>query len=219
MFSPPRSLHIESFEPPATGARWALATIGGKTIGFNLALEMGREGSYTRHVLISGEKAGKAYYDGSTRWDAVFILRETIDATLALTYLTNIPRGAVCYIDGEIHDMLLGKIFLLSKSHSLTVIWAGPNASLGKQEIDGIFFPATYPETKESQEIVDILKLKMGSVDISSILKELRASGAVLQWSKWGETSTVGSLYWNYEGVEKKLDVDTMKRAIMAIIS
>jgi hypothetical protein len=213
------SLRIEAFEAPQTGARWALPKIGGKTIDFDLALEMGRDKPYTRHVLVTNEKAGKAYYDGSLRWDAVLLIKENVDATLALTYLTNVPKGALCYIDGDIHDALLAKILSLSKSHSLTVLWACTNATIGKHDIDGIFFPRMYPETKESQEIVEILRAKMGTVEIGSILKELRASKAVLQWSKWGETSNVGSLYWNYEGSEKRLDVDLMKKAILGFIS
>ena len=216
------SLRIEAFEPPGGGAKWALPVIGEKVVGLEQALEMGRDGGkYSRQVLISMEKGGRAYYEGSVKWDAVFMIKESVDAQLALTYLTNMGRGGLCYIDAAKVDMseaLLTKILGLSKSHGLTVLWSCNKSVLGKHDVDGIFFPEVYPETRESKEVEEILRGKMGTVDIGTILKELRASNAVLQWSKWGEPNNIGSLYWNYQGSEKKLDGDSLRRAILSVL-
>jgi hypothetical protein len=149
-----------------------------------------------------------------------------VDATLALTYLANIGKGVACVLEGQqLPEALLGRVLQMNRLHGHTILWICSPGALMKHDVDGIFFPAVYPETKEGHEVVDILKAKMGAgrvqeLDIGTILKEMRASRALLQWSKWGEPSTVGSLYWNYEGaVTKKLDIESVRRAVLGIFS
>lgn len=218
------SVRIESFEAPSVGARWGCPRICDKAIDVHLAFEMGRDGaSYSRKVLITGEKAGGLFYSAATDWDACFIIRDTLDATLALTYLAHM-KGACCVLDGStgLSDAIIVKVLSMSKSHGITVLLYCQKSAALKYDVDGLFFPAVYPDTKESQEVVELLRGKMGGAkvaefDIDTILKEMRASRALLQWSKWGEPNHIGSLYWNYEGVQKKMDVETMRRAILGV--
>lgn len=217
------SVRIESFEAPSTGARWAIPKIGDKAVELDLAFEMGRDGSaYTRKILITSEKAGRPFYSGATSWDAFFHIQDNVDATLALTYLANM-KGSACVLDGNLPEALVVKVLGMYKSHGITVLWYCAKAAILKYDVDGVFFPAIYPETKERHDVVEILRAKMGAaklaeVDIETVLKEMRASKALLQWSKWGDPNHIGSLYWNYEGVEKNLDIQTVRRAILGIL-
>jgi hypothetical protein len=138
-------------------------------------------------------------YDGSSvtwlqrmKWDAVFILKDSSDIRLALTYITNCSKPVRVVWFGEPSAQV--KVHL-SKCEGLTLIGLGLSAPVG--EWDAVF----WSHDVSTHVIESTLNSNMGPVttgkyNLDSVLKEIRGSELGLVWSSIGESDKKGSLYW-----------------------
>ena len=127
------------------------------------------------------------------KWDALFILRESQDLRLALTYVIHATRPTRLVWAGQEQQQVIQQ---LVKCESLTTIGLG---SQNPQSVDwqAIFWTSDVePETVEP-----VLHGRLGiyvteKYRVKSVLKEIQTSELGLVWSSIGESDKKGSLYW-----------------------
>ena len=120
------------------------------------------------------------------QWDAVFRIRDTQDLRLAMTYIQNVSVKPVRVVwIGDEPPMPV-----LSFMQKQEVTFLVGSISVPRGSWSAIFWHSSADE----KEIQDGLQNRPGSqINLSQVLKELRAVSAGLVWSCIGET---GSLYW-----------------------
>jgi hypothetical protein len=120
------------------------------------------------------------------QWDAVFRIRDTQDLRLAMTYIQNVSVKPVRVVwIGDEPPMPI-----LSFMQKQEVTFLVGSTSVPRGSWSAIF----WHNSADEKEIQDGLQNRPGSqINLSQVLKELRAVSAGLVWSCIGET---GSLYW-----------------------
>ena len=128
------------------------------------------------------------------KWDAIFILRESSDLRLALTYVTNCIRP-VRLVWSATSEPTSQVFQVISKCEGLTLIGIGLEPV--STEWNAIFWTHdTIPDTIEKSMNARVGAQATGKYNISSVLKEIRASDLGLVWSSIGESDKRGLLYW-----------------------
>jgi len=130
------------------------------------------------------------------KWDAVFVIRESTDLRLALTYVTNCARPVrLVWSGGEPSSQVFQ---VLSKCEGLSVIGVGTNI-VPKQlsEWHAIFWTHDTSVDTIDTTLVQLMGAQVtGKYNIPSVLKEIRGSDLGLVWSSIGESDKRGSLGW-----------------------
>jgi hypothetical protein len=127
------------------------------------------------------------------KWDAVFVIRESIDMRLALTYVIHASRPTRLVWAGHEQQQVIQQ---LVKCESLTTIGLG-SQNPQSSEWQAIFWTSDVePETVEP-----VLHGRLGiyvteKYRVKSVLKEIQTSELGLVWSSIGESDKKGSLYW-----------------------
>lgn len=131
------------------------------------------------------------------KWDAVFVLRDGTDLRLALTYVTNCARPVrlVWACSSEPTSQVFQ---VISKCEGLTLIGIGRDSTtVTSNEWHAIFWTHdTGADTIESTLNSRVGAQATGKYNISSVLKEIRASDLGLVWSSIGESDKRGFVYW-----------------------
>jgi hypothetical protein len=138
------------------------------------------------------------------KWDAVFIIKDSSDLRLALTYVTNCSKPVrVVWGSGEPSAQVLNH---LSKCEGLSLIGIGLTSP--QMEWEAVFWTYDISSDMIETALVNRMGTNMASkYNISSVLKEIRGSELGLVWSAIGESDKKGSLYWfdPSEGTTDKL--------------
>ena len=147
-----------------------------------------------RKVLFIQEGNVNAVWLLRMKWDATFILRESQDLRLALTYVIHSTRPTrLVWAGGEPSAQVMQQLL---KCDGLSIVGLG-QTNPQSSEWDGIFWTAD-----TTQEAVEpVLHARIGShrteqYHIKSVLKEIQASELGLVWSSIGESDKKGFLYW-----------------------
>jgi len=128
------------------------------------------------------------------KWDAIFIVKDSSDLRLALTYVTNCAKPVrLVWASGEPSMQVLNH---LSKCEGLSLIGLGSMAPK-LADWDAIFWTHdTNNDMIESALLPRMGSAETGKYNISSVLKEIRGSELGLVWSSIGESDKKGYLYW-----------------------
>ena len=144
-----------------------------------------------RRVLVMYDSSSVSWLQ-RMKWDAVFILKDSSDIRLALTYIANCSKPVRVVWFGEPAPQVKAH---LVNCEGLSLIGLGVSAPQG--EWDAVF----WTHDVNTNVIESTLKNNMGPVtagkyNLDSVLKEIRGSELGLVWSSIGESDKKGSLYW-----------------------
>ena len=163
-------------------------------VGSRLAL-VGQEVAHRgRKVLFLQEGNLHAPWLLRMKWDAVFVLRESQDLRLALTYVIHATRPTrLVWAGSEPQQQVIQQ---LVKCESLTTI------GLGSQNPQSVDWQAIFwTNDMEPETVEPVLHARLGiytteKYRVKSVLKEIQTSELGLVWSSIGESDKKGSLYW-----------------------
>lgn len=186
-------IHLEGFESSIRGKRvWIVGEelLALRRLNLSVSENLGR--GRTVCVIDSHHTLPKSFQKFS--WDAIFKLKDQQDLRLALTYITNATKPIhVVWVGEEMSTQVFQKL----SDVNTTVIGLGSRTTLPLQPWNAIFFP----QDMNSQQIEEMLvsrvgPMKLKSMNLRSILPELKTAKASLVWSTIDETERAGSLYW-----------------------
>jgi hypothetical protein len=125
-------------------------------------------------------------------WDAIFHIKDNVDLRLAITYVTNAAKPMRVVWCGEEPNTAVMKAIMVPE-----VTFLGYGSTHLKGDWNAIFFTGEV----EPSKIEDVLVYKMGSaklasLNLKSVIPELRAAKAGLVWSSIGESEKSGAVYW-----------------------
>jgi hypothetical protein len=186
-------IHLEGFESSVRGKKvWIVGdeSLALRRLNLSVSENLGR--GRTVCVLDSHRTLPKSFQKFA--WDAVFKLKDQQDLRLALTYITNATKPIhVVWVGEEISAQVLQKLL----DPAISVIALGSRTHVPIQPWNAIFFPSDM----NSQQVEEMLISRVGpsglkTMNLRSILPELRTAKASLVWSNIDETERSGSLYW-----------------------
>jgi len=186
-------IHLEGFESSIRGKKvWIVGdeSLALRRLNLSVTENLGR--GRTVCIIDSHHALPKSFQKFS--WDAIFKLKDQQDLRLALTYITNATKPIhVVWVGDEISQQIFQKL----NDTSTTVIGVGSRSHVPLQQWNVIFFP----HDMISQQIEEMLLSRVGqnklrSMNLRSILPELKTAKASLVWSTIDETERAGSLYW-----------------------
>jgi len=186
-------IHLEGFESSIRGKKvWVIGdeSLALRRLNLSVSENLGR--GRTVCVLDSHRALPKSFQKFS--WDALFKLKDQQDLRLALTYITNATKPIhVVWVGEEVSTQVLQKLL----DPSITLIALGSRTHIPVQPWNAIFFPSDM----NSQQVEEMLISRVGpsglkTMNLRSILPELRTAKASLVWSNIDETERSGSLYW-----------------------
>ena len=149
-----------------------------------------------RKVLFLNEGSAQPFAPWLLRmkWDAVFVIHDTSDLRLGLTYVTNAARPVrLVWAGGEPNQQVFAA---LARTEGLSILGFGlahPNS----QDWDAVFW--THDTTLESIEPCLHYRLGPATTDqynLRHVLREIAANEVGLVWSRIGDKDRRGSLYW-----------------------
>lgn len=186
-------IHLEGFESSIRGKKvWVIGdeSLALRRLNLSVSENLGR--GRTVCILDSHRTLPKSFQKFA--WDALFKLKDQQDLRLALTYITNATKPIhVVWVGEEISAQVLQKLL----DPAITVIALGSRTHVPIQPWNAIFFPSDM----NSQQVEEMLISRVGpsglkTMNLRSILPELRTAKASLVWSNIDETERSGSLYW-----------------------
>lgn len=125
-------------------------------------------------------------------WDAVFRIKDTQDIRLALTYMTNATKPiTVVWVGEEMPPAVFQRL------GDATIFALGGRSYIPKGSWDVLFFPSEL----QAQHVEEMLVTRMGpakikTMNLRSVLAELRTAKASLVWSKIDDPDAGGYVYW-----------------------
>jgi hypothetical protein len=143
----------------------------------------------------------------SLQYDAIFQIKDSMDWTLALTYITYSPKPLLIVVeDTPIPDGLWGK---LNKTVTLVNI-SHIQQQQNFKPYDAVFFaPVDESSTQYADFIFKILqqlyRANYSQKEYREIMQELRVANAGIVWTRHNENAQGGSIYW-YDPVTQQGD-------------
>jgi len=186
-------IHLEGFESSIRGKKvWVIGdeSLALRRLNLSVSENLGR--GRTVCILDSHRTLPKSFQKFA--WDAIFKLKDQQDLRLALTYIANATKPIhVVWVGEEMSAQVLQKLL----DPAMTVIALGSRTHVPVQPWNAIFFPSDM----NSQQVEEMLISRVGpsglkTMNLRSILPELRTAKASLVWSNIDETERSGSLYW-----------------------
>ena len=190
------TIRLEGFAAPLKGQRlWVCgpAETLGKQIQNCLAILEEELINRGRKVLvIQNAKDFPMMWSNKIQWDATFRIKETQDLRLALTYIQNAVKPVrVVWVGEEPPAAVLTAI----NSPEITFIGAGTTTP--RLPWTAVFWHTTCEQAKIEEGLAPRLGSQgLGAINLSSVLRELKATQVGLVWSSIGESDKTGSVYW-----------------------
>ena len=131
-------------------------------------------------------------WSNKIQWDATFRIKETQDLRLALTYIQNAVKPVrVVWVGEEPPAAVLTAI----NSPEITFIGAGTTTP--RLPWTAVFWHTTCEQAKIEEGLAPRLGSQgLSALNLSSVLRELKATQVGLVWSSIGESDKTGSVYW-----------------------
>ena len=146
-----------------------------------------------RKVLCIQDSSPHTVWLLRMKWDAIFILRDSTDMRLALTYVVSAQKPVRVVWAGE---PIMPFITHLEKHEQITIMGLG-TAPPNLLTWNAIFWTHdTAVDLIESSLIVRIGSATLSKYNLRSVLKEIKASEVGLVWSSIRESDKRGSIYW-----------------------
>ena len=190
------TIRLEGFAAPLKGQRlWVCgpAETLGKQIQNCLAILEEELINRGRKVLvIQNAKDFPMMWSNKIQWDATFRIKETQDLRLALTYIQNAVKPVrVVWVGEEPPAAVLTAI----NSPEITFIGAGTMTP--RLPWTAVFWHTTCEQAKIEEGLAPRLGSQgLSALNLSSVLRELKATQVGLVWSSIGESDKTGSVYW-----------------------
>jgi hypothetical protein len=131
------------------------------------------------------------------QYDAVFQVKDNQDWTLILTYVTYAPKPLLMVVeDVQIPDGLWSK---LTKQTTLVNFSSIPIQNV--RAYDAIFFAPIEELSSGFAEFIfrqlqSLYRASYSQKEYKEIMQELRVAGAGVAWTRMGEQSMGGNIYW-----------------------
>jgi hypothetical protein len=130
-------------------------------------------------------------------YDAIFHIKDTQDWSLALTYILHAPKDVLVMIE----DLPVPDGVWVKLPKSITVIHRVSAPMRRFEPYDTIFYAPIEDLTSPYADVVyrqltAVYKKAYTVKDFREILQELRVAKAGLAWTRIGEPTTAGALYW-----------------------
>ena len=133
----------------------------------------------------------------SLQYDAVFQIKDSMDWTLVLTYITYSPKPLLIVIeDTPIPDGLWGKL-----NKTVTLVNISQTPVQVTRPYDAIFFA---PVDESASQFADYIFRQLQQLyranytqkEYREIMQELRVANAGIVWTRHNENAQGGSIYW-----------------------
>ena len=131
------------------------------------------------------------------QYDAVFQVKDNQDWTLILTYVTYAPKPLLMVVeDVQIPDGLWSK---LTRQTTLVNFSSTPIQNV--RAYDAIFFAPIEELSSGFAEFIfrqlqSLYRASYSQKEYKEIMQELRVAGAGVAWTRMGEQSMGGNIYW-----------------------
>ena len=187
-------VRVEGFAASLKGQRlWFCgppSTLGSQILGRLSMLEEELLGRGRSVLIIQNDREISTRWTQKVQWHAIFRIKETLDLRLALNYIQNAAKPMrVVWIGDEPPMALLNAL-----NHEVTFL-AG-STTIPRGNWSAIFWhPSSEQKLIEEGIAPRIGAAGLQKMNLSSVLKELKAASVGLVWSSIGEAS-YGSVYW-----------------------
>jgi hypothetical protein len=128
------------------------------------------------------------------KWDAIFVIHDTLDLRLGLTYVSNTVKPArLVWVGGEPSQQVFAA---LAKVEGLTLVGFGTVAPKNADWTAIFWTHDSAYDTVESAVEMRLGQPATNKYNLRSVLREIQASEVGLVWSCIGDSDKRGSLYW-----------------------
>jgi hypothetical protein len=190
------TVRLEGFAAPLKGQRlWICGpaeTLGQQVQGRLGVLEEELLNRGRKVLVIQNATAIPMMWTNKVQWDATFRIKETQDLRLALTYIQNAVRPVRVVWVGEEPP-----VAVLTAINSPEITFIGAGTTTPRLPWTAVFWHTTCEQVKIEEGLMPRLGSQaLSALNLSSVLRELKASQVGLVWSSIGETDKTGSVYW-----------------------
>ena len=194
------SIHIEAFNKNIHGCR--ILCQGPFLNKYPPIMEYAQKlrDPFKKKILLTKSTFNKSL---PLQYDAVFQVKDTIDWTLILTYITYSPKPLLAVMEEiSVPDGFWQKI-----NNMTTVVNINSSYTLNIKPYDTIFFSSMEDPSQSYTEYVlkllqNVYKASYSQKEHKEIVQELRVAGAGICWTRHQET---GNIYW-YDPVSNQGD-------------
>jgi hypothetical protein len=190
------TIRLEGFAAPLKGQRlWVCGpaeTLGQQVQNRLTVLEEELLNRGRKVLVIHNAKDIPMMWTNKVQWDATFRIKETQDLRLALTYVQNAVKPVRVVWVGEEPP-----VAVLSAINSPEISFIGAGITTPRLPWTAVFWHTTCEQAKIEEGLMPRLGSQgLQALNLSSVLRELKASQVGLVWSSIGETEKTGSVYW-----------------------
>jgi len=190
------TIRLEGFAEPLKGQRlWVCGpaeTLGQQIISRLAVLEEELLNRGRKVLVIQNAKDIPMMWTNKVQWDATFRIKETQDLRLAMTYIQNAVKPVRVVWVGEEPPAVV-----LSTVNSPEITFIGAGTVTPRLPWSAIFWHTTSEQAKIEEGLMPRLGSQgLQGLNLSSVLRELKASQVALVWSSIRETDKTGSVYW-----------------------
>ena len=189
-------VRLEGFAAPLKGQRiWVCgpaATLGQQVQSRLALLEEELLGRGRKVLIVQNSRDIPMSWSHKVQWDATFRIKETQDLRLALTYIQNAAKPVrVVWIGDE------PPLALLTNLASPDITLMAASTQTPRLQWSAIFWHTTTDQAKIEEGLGPRIGISaLQSMNLSSVLRELKASQVGLVWSSIGESDKKGTAYW-----------------------
>jgi hypothetical protein len=217
---------IENFDTPLRGSKILQFTLKGCQAApiYEMAAAGGEP--FARSILVAPARAVGAQQFFRTAWDAVFQIavgaqqqqqqqQSNQDWSFVLTYISNSPKPACIFIEEGIEPP---EVFIKRLPAQITLIVQKTLGTRISPIYDTVFFPPiNEPISQEGNAVLGTLDILLAirNDERRTWLKELRVAGAGLVWTRVGERTQSGSVYW-YDPADTEVTVNKLPASVVA---
>lgn len=163
-------------------------------------------------LVIQNAKDIPMLWANKIQWDATFRIKETQDLRLALTYIQNsVKPSRVIWVGDEPPAAVFAAI------HSPDITFLGAGTATPRLPWTAIFWHTSSEQSKIEEALAPRLGQGLQTLNVGSVLRELKASQVSLVWSSIGESDKTGSVYW-YDAEENTNTTTAMTPSEMSIL-
>ncbi len=189
-------VRLEGFSAPLKGQNlWICGTrdtLGQQVLNRLVVLEEELLNRGRKVLIIQNQRDISLRWSQSIQWDATFRIKDAQDLRLAATYIQNATKPIrVVWLGDEPPSALMN----VMGSSDITFIVASTQNP--RSTWNAIFWHPSLSQTFVEEGLTPRMGVsQVQKLNISSVLRELKASDVGLVWSTIGESDKTGSVYW-----------------------
>jgi hypothetical protein len=189
-------VRLEGFSAPLKGQTlWVCGsrdTLGSQILNRLAALEEELLNRGRKVLIVQNQRDSSLRWTQQIQWDAQFKIRDAQDLRLAATYIQNALKPIRVVWIGDEPPLAL----MTAVKHSEITFLVG-SVQNPRSTWNAIFWHPSLPQTFIEEGLTSRMGVsQVQKLNLSSVLRELKASEVGLVWSSIGETDKAGSIYW-----------------------